>query len=181
MKFLETIRKLLIQKPAPPQPELPRLFPLGRISQLLRMRALLAGVTYKPGCRFVFMDTSVASWADSSAGDCLVRLQLQVTDVNGEHAPGTVCVVSTDRLYHAADLARMSDRQVLEQLIDLAIQAERHEIDEWLKYQGKCVTDPHPNLVPAPEKKMEAEKKGERTARGLEVLKEEIAAEWREW
>jgi hypothetical protein len=50
-------------------------------------------------------------------------------------------------IYTEDDLERMNDKDILGYVIGGLIRgAELHEMDEWFKFDGQCIADPHPEI-----------------------------------
>lgn len=72
----------------------------------------------------------------------LIVAHVQRPDVND---PNSVVPVVVRRFLDVREL-REERHHVLHVVRGLLRELERHEIDEWLKVDGKCAFDPHPEL-----------------------------------
>jgi hypothetical protein len=106
--------------------------------QLERLRAIVSRVTYKPRWRLGVWDQSPPYHQHAV---------LYVT----YFAPNALCPENEVplMLLEAFSLERLEtlpDEYILREIYRLVRRAELHELDEWLKVDGKCVTDPHPEI-----------------------------------
>lgn len=98
------------------------------------LEALLARITYKPGTR-----CDIGPAYDY----VLIRITHSVLDACNAADPTPIPVANHLRL---DSLEHLTERHVL-QFIESAYRSfEQHEVDEWLKLDGKHINDPHPEL-----------------------------------
>jgi hypothetical protein len=101
-----------------------------------RLAVLLERVTYKPGSRF--------SVERPPGGPAFLQLKLYVQDVNNPARTTPLCHA---RPLEDSQLDEMSDAELIKTLVYQSIaEMERHEIHEWLRFDGVPVIDPHPEL-----------------------------------
>lgn len=118
---------------------------------LQETRRLLARVTYKPGWALtatapdeVILSKPWRPW------EVTVGLDYRVMSLED---PFCSVLLTTAMVLTESHLAQMlRDEQLVYWVVqNLIRRAELHEMDEWLKLDGKCVTNPHPELrVKAP-------------------------------
>jgi hypothetical protein len=92
-------------------------------------RAILARITYKPGHRFRLV------------GELSVVMEAELVDATWPACNISLCFVKPINLY---DLPLWKEYDLLQHVKRLCAYAEDHEIKEWLKLDGKCVDEPHP-------------------------------------
>jgi hypothetical protein len=97
----------------------------------------LKRVTYKPGYKF-------SCWVDEQyQGNIVLNLVIPVPDsTRADHKE--VSIVYTDFLPIDAVL-RYGETLLVEMLTKFFLGWERHEMDEWLRLDGKMYRDPHAN------------------------------------
>lgn len=99
------------------------------------VRNILNDITYKPNfapITFVF----------SQGGTYLLQMSCKVQNADGKS--DTMIVYSSYGI--SPGMVTSMDIELLMELVKSMIHDfERHETDEWLKYRGECVTDPHPS------------------------------------
>ena len=122
---------------------------------LARMEELLKNLNYKPGWRFraewaymeerrnprqafSFMDTeAVRVWVQWDAPDASAAQQAT--------SPQPLAVISNQMLFSGRTMAECTDQELVDRALrQLVVNCELHEVDEWLRYKGKCVREPHP-------------------------------------
>jgi hypothetical protein len=88
---------------------------------------------YKPGCTFGVRDDY------DSDEFVVIWIKATVEDVNrpGFHIPLHMAESVSLNILTDLDSLKRQMRYLFQKL-------EHHEVDEWFKYQGECVTDPHP-------------------------------------
>lgn len=117
---------------------------------LNEVRSVIQGITYKPG--WTFEVQRVPMWGPSPSAPVSTEAQLVITakvlaaDGSGE----IISVVDRYTLnpYDVHDLQGLEARQYLLLVVRERLDAaERHEMKEWFKYQGRHVEDPHTPLT----------------------------------
>lgn len=106
--------------------------------QLERVRSVLQKVTYKPGWVITAFDHRTIQEPKNDFFSFHLCLQ-----------PDIVSGRQTEIAHHSSlsifDLANMKDDQVITYFVTNAIRdMEMHEMDEWFKFDGFHVRDPHP-------------------------------------
>ena len=95
-------------------------------------RAFLARITYKPGSSLELVDEGSEFW---------VRMHRHLDDST---APGKSIHLHFAKALSVYDLPMWREFDLLQHVKDLCVYSERHEIAEWLKLDGKCIDEPHP-------------------------------------
>lgn len=101
-------------------------------------RAVLKRITYKPG------------WEITLRGNRL-KVAVPTFDAIGRRRKvmaGTVRYVSDVTLDRIAEGHEAITARFIEYVLAVIRLREFHEMDEWLKVDGRCVVDPHPELRP---------------------------------
>jgi hypothetical protein len=108
------------------------------MDHLSRVRSLLERVTYKPGWKL-----SVERSRYISSDSLLLVVSAEFPDV--DRPDRRVTPFTFRKIIEEWCLDRMNDGQVLEYCIIPTIrEMEEHEFREWLKLDGFCLYDPHP-------------------------------------
>ena len=94
-------------------------------------RAILARITYKPGRSFRLV------------GELSVVMEADLADAT---RPACNINLSFIKPIPPHDIALWNEYDLLQHVKRLCAYAEEHEIKEWLKIDGKCIDDPHPEL-----------------------------------
>lgn len=117
------------------------------MDQLERVRSLLSKVTYKPG----WIITAYPHQYFNKPKDDFYRFHdtseiiIRVVCLQPDTISGRETEIAHHRTIHSFDLEHMKDHQIVEYLIAGAIrEMELHEMDEWFKFDGEHVRDPHP-------------------------------------
>lgn len=112
---------------------------------LRKVEAILKEVTYKPGSYFKAL---------REASDPCITVSLCCYVVDVTNPERTIPIVSIFKApeYFLVKSGESGDLEelILHQVKYLVKQLEMHEVDEFLKYKGKYVTDPHPELNKKP-------------------------------
>lgn len=120
--------------PPAPNPKLAQ----KRVTFADRLKAVVAKLTYKPGVRF-----EVATFNDGA--EVKLTIAFDTADPNGGPFSGRF-----SRSWHAElfDLRKQQpdDAEILRMVREHVRAFEEHEMDEFLKIDGKHVRDPHPEL-----------------------------------
>jgi hypothetical protein len=112
-----------------------------------RIQTLLSRVTYKPGWKFECWPTYASN---GRLSDREISIITSFTAVNAEN-PSSTEIFHSQNLFPAEILENMTDADlVLHVIRECIFRVEMHEVDEWLKFNGKCVREPHPELMRAP-------------------------------
>lgn len=101
--------------------------------------AIVAAVTYKPGWR-------VTLEPDPFPGHVVLRVSVDMVPAGMTVSPPghNVVKVQVTGTQVLGPLDQLTEERLLNE-IQRQIQAmEMHEVDEWLKYKGKHVREPHP-------------------------------------
>lgn len=106
-----------------------------------RLEGIIEKITYKPGWQIMVED-----YDHQTIWGTAVRFKVQMW-VNNLHAPGEMEAFFYVRTIRPYEIQNMTDGDILQQVIrQTLLICESHEMDEWLKHEGKHVTDPHPEL-----------------------------------
>lgn len=99
-------------------------------------------LTYKPGYR---VEISRVLHDDNHLGiqPVYVRVFAMVTDVN-DHSRQSPLYNSEGHPWYWFEQA--TEEQVVSLIRGQCRRLELHEVDEWLRLDGVCVTEPHPDL-----------------------------------
>lgn len=110
------------------------------MSQLDRIQRLIAKISYKKGWAIQAREDYLNRMPHYEANVILAVSCMQPDTITGHETP--ICV---QRSIHLHDLERMKDEDILTYYISGTIrELELHEMDEWLKFDGAHVRDPHP-------------------------------------
>lgn len=102
--------------------------------QFRRLQDIIHRVSYKPRVKL-----EVHRLMEDVA---TIRVVMIVPDINDPTDNIVFQFMSSLSLYSIGD---MTDCQIVEYFVRGAIrEAELHEMDEWLKFDGRCVREPHP-------------------------------------
>ena len=116
--------------------------------QIRRITALMNRLSYKPAssfrCRAGWTFDGVNYFEDTGP---YVLLLVNVPVLNVQ-PPHEAIVITSCKAWFVLDIERLDDQFILGELFDVIVQAERHEVAEWFKFDGKNVVDPHPELQP---------------------------------
>lgn len=96
----------------------------------------IAKYSYKPGSEFKLITP------DEYFKDIVIALVMSVQDVNTLNS----IQIKNSRRISIEELYQMDSFRVLDILRDLVVDLEQHERHEWFRYQGICVTNPHPQI-----------------------------------
>jgi hypothetical protein len=120
----------------------------GMNDQLERVQRLLKKVTYKPG--WIITAYPHQMFDEPRSEDRYrfhneTRIVIRVVCLQ----PDTISGQPREFIHHrslcAYDIAHLDDSKIIEYFIGRAIvEMEMHEVDEWFKYDGSHVKDPHP-------------------------------------
>lgn len=114
------------------------------IDQLERVRGIVKKITYKPGWRFnvasrYFDYQPTRPW---DIDRVIITITAPMPNLNGD---GTTVDVISQKQIECLQLERMKDEDILDYWITHCIlDLEKHEMDEWLKFDGFHVREPHP-------------------------------------
>jgi hypothetical protein len=108
------------------------------LSAVGRLVSLLERITYKPGWRFE-VSSSYGSTGSPDAISLYAYHRQPDANRSGEMVQ-LVCPTS----WTEDELSDLTDAQLVDRIRRLIIEAEMHEVEEWLKFDGICVVDPHP-------------------------------------
>lgn len=101
---------------------------------ILEIEKLLSEVTYKPGYH-IRVDTS-------RLDENMVGLIAQGTVIDVHH-PETHTTVHRQIMFSEYSMSSWTKDILLESVRWIFRDLELHEVDEWLKYKGDIVTEPH--------------------------------------
>ena len=101
-------------------------------------RAILTRITYKHGRRFSMKEHGM-HW-----------LLFMHADLDDAVKPNERISLHFSKLINAYDLPLWKEYDLLQHVKRLCAYAEDHEIKEWLKLDGKCIDEPHPELRQQP-------------------------------
>jgi hypothetical protein len=108
------------------------------MDQLERLKNLVSRITYKPGWTF-----SLTWFGDER---CWLQIATHVVDVESG-LPG-MPLTFTEPI-DLSIMETLNDETIVRGVLGNALQKfEAHEFDEWFKFKGRCVRDPHPELKP---------------------------------
>ena len=101
----------------------------------------LGKFTYKPGYKLQFwLDGERKPWSENSI---VMNMVIPVPDsVGSDQKP--ITIVFTQAI-DARAMVHGGPDFVGNRLKDFILQWERHEMDEWFRYEGKMLNDPHAN------------------------------------
>lgn len=108
--------------------------------QLERVRSLLKKVTYKPGWEIT------ADWDGYPYGRIdPFTILLKVACPQPDTVTGEMTTIHHQMAASVFTIEHMKDGDILSYLVARSIhQMEMHEMDEWFKFDGIHVKDPHP-------------------------------------
>jgi len=104
-----------------------------KILILSEVKDILREITYKPHYLFQFQYIYARE---------TMRLSLSVPFQPDAVREGGEISLTFTLEYSIREFERFE--VLMEVLQQFFLSYERHEMDEWLKYQGKCIRDPHP-------------------------------------
>lgn len=111
-------------------------------NQLERVRNLLKKVTYKPGWRF---DARTEPVLNYDPHYFYQEVQVFVSCLVPDTETGKDTKLVVHRRFSNCTLRDMKDSQIISYCISSLIrEAEMHEMDEWFKFDGSHVVEPHP-------------------------------------
>lgn len=96
-------------------------------------------ITYKPGF-------SMIALRSSSDGYVSIRMSMMVPDALSKTPLNRLLPISTVKQIPEYSLAAITEEHLLHILKHTILSLERHEMDEFLRLDGACVTDPHPEF-----------------------------------
>lgn len=96
---------------------------------------IVARITYKPAWVVKVYDVQ----PDTAYQ---ITLNYQTTDSGGE-ADGPITISSTTLIPYES-LTHLQSAAIVTEVRRLILRAELHEVDEWLRYRGEQVKNPHP-------------------------------------
>lgn len=107
------------------------------------LNAELSRYTYKPGWTFRLLPRETVGWEHPS-----VELEISFRAPDSRAQPGTVpriSEVTQVTMLAEAEVERFREFPELfrAKIRHLIITLEMHEMDEWLRYDGELVSDPH--------------------------------------
>lgn len=105
------------------------------------LNKLLAQFTYKDKFKVV---TEPAGWYTRPAPDTyFLKASVWCLDADGSGKWNFVHTMST---FELRELTDWNEELVKVKVYKLVLSIEEHEINEWLRFDGKHVNDPHPEL-----------------------------------
>jgi hypothetical protein len=108
------------------------------MDNLSRVRSLLERVTYKPGWKL-----SVERSRYISSDSLVLIVTAEFPDV--DRPDRRLTPVTFRKIIDGWNLEQVNDRKILDYYISRVIrEMEGHEFREWLKLDGFCLYDPHP-------------------------------------
>jgi hypothetical protein len=108
---------------------------------MMRVHSLVNRITYKRGSKLTVMPDILSDM--SMTGILRLRLMLMVTDINPPYSEKPLYFEDAVPI---TDIIGRSDEYILKGLIySFIMRAEEHEAQEWLKFCGEHVIDPHPS------------------------------------
>lgn len=114
---------------------------------LFAVAGVLRRITYKPTWRFHIEaepETMYRPWYVH------VHLYYSLPSIDDPMVDSQLTTQQTFTANALADVVRYGEDAIVERVAySLIRRAELHEMDEWLKLDGVCVRDPHPELKPA--------------------------------
>lgn len=115
---------------------------------LYRLQKISSKISYKPGWKINIQD--YASATSINGYDPYIYLILTMFQPNLDR-PNEQIKLQFSKTIDPYSISRMTDEQIVEYIISgLVREAELHEMDEWLKYDGIHVKEPHPELKAKP-------------------------------
>ena len=102
-------------------------------------QAIVAKLTYKPGWELECYPQG------EPAGGVVLRFGKSELDSEINDGKTTKPLMLATTLASAV-LNQMSESGLLQFIFDTVVQRELHEIEEWLRYDGNPLKEPHPNL-----------------------------------
>ncbi|HEY0758735.1 MAG TPA: hypothetical protein VGD59_05720 [Acidisarcina sp.] len=99
-----------------------------------RLREVCKNITYKLGCVFTVDDDNDQ-----------INIILTRTEPDAR-SPEQLAEVHFNLLILKAELESLSDAELVNLLYEVAKGSELHEVDEWFKFRGIRVHDPHPDV-----------------------------------
>jgi hypothetical protein len=107
---------------------------MPEVDPLTRVRALLARVTYKPGAVFTVMQNPFT-------GFLIIGLTSEVQNATD---PACKVQISMQVRIDPDQVLEMPDNEFYQMVLYTLVEEwETHEMQEWLKVDGKPVKDPH--------------------------------------
>lgn len=108
--------------------EAPKEYPFARLQRILK------DITYKPG-----------STLNASVHECGLVTVVHTREVPSVDNPRYSTTICLSRQIGLWELDNMPDDVIVDSFIrHILVEVETHEINEWFKYKGKNVRDPHP-------------------------------------
>jgi hypothetical protein len=111
--------------------------------QAERMKAVIGRLTYKPTWRFTVEQGEKRAWEAPSWRDGLT-FTVWLTHEERDVVTGRMECFTWRHVFDVEAVARMPEEHLVEELRRLVIRGELHDVDEWLKLDGVCVVEPHP-------------------------------------
>ena len=106
-----------------------------------RLDALLRRVTYKPGWSLSLSRLRRPDWSPQPWDPLYLTISFTTTDVT----TGLPVTISNMGDVYPEFISRLTDGEIVDTVLTSAIRnMEEHELREWLKLDGICVRDPHP-------------------------------------
>lgn len=109
------------------------------MNQIEIVQQFLARITYKPGWKFIAL-------MHPSCDQIKIHLSYLARDARLENNEGEITLTSIT-IIHPHSPTELTEENLRSAIIRQILQAEMHERDEWLRLDGKHVTDPHPELT----------------------------------
>jgi hypothetical protein len=113
------------------------------MDQYERVKNLVGRITYKPGWKMVVSRTRTQNEYPSryDLPAVWITVTLPAIDVND---PEHKIILSNQKCFWQYTLETMKDEQILEYcVVNLLLDTEKHELDEWFKFDGIQIFDPH--------------------------------------
>lgn len=115
-----------------------------RLKSVHEVRRVLERITYKPLWKITVSQAHVSDEYLFCLAYKAPDAMRAYRDAENVHNPYTWTKIITTYATHPANVR--TEEEVLETVKSLIRQAEVHEQNEWLKIDGKHVTDPHPEI-----------------------------------
>lgn len=113
------------------------------------LQSVVDHLTYKPGWKFFVVPRAVNSGVGPYVYDDEFTVTIMVTYRVADVTTGELVDLQQSKAIYVPTSAgwRGDTGWALEMFRNLIQVAERHEFEEWLKWDDQCVVDPHPERV----------------------------------
>jgi len=114
-----------------------------RLPAELKLRSVIENISYKPNFSFAIYPHLNPDSGFPEYSDLCLLITMRVPDVS---CPRCAIDVKSPVAVSARMVDELEPDGIVEHIIRPAIRAmELHEMDEWLKFEGRHVHDPHAN------------------------------------